>query len=232
MPLSVPLVLDPGHPGRFYTVHLHRAGWDADMFSVPLTAEHLAALEANASKGLTMVSECVAAELAEPDVEVTRRPDGSAEAVARVLCDSEACAAVAERYRRDADAEIEAEAARVWAAGQFPGHDVQLFRHPAELAQPVPSTILAGADMLAALLTSQRQRTGGQADTVVLFEDELAALAAGVRANTVLPGLTPDEAKAEISRLLRQSRTPYPAKADRTAPVAHRLTDLDGGAGA
>lgn len=231
MPLSVPLVLDPGFPDRFYTVHLHRMHWGPDTFSVPLTTDHLAALEANTRKGLTMVSECVAAELAEPDVEVTQHPYG-ADAVARVLCDSEACAAVAERYRRDEDAEVEAEAARVWAATQFPGHDVQLFRRPAELAQPVPSTILAGADMLAALLTAQQQRTGGQADTVVLFEDELAALAAGVRANTVLPGLTPNEAAAEISRLLRQGRTPYPAEPDRTTPVAHRLTDPDGGAGA
>ncbi|MFJ2589698.1 hypothetical protein [Streptomyces sp. NPDC087538] len=28
MPLSVPLLLVPGEPGRHYTVHLHRTRWD------------------------------------------------------------------------------------------------------------------------------------------------------------------------------------------------------------
>lgn len=168
MPLSVPLVLDPG---RFYTVHLHRVCWDA----ARLGGLPLAALEETAREGLRWVSECIPAELVDADVAVTEYPDGSAEAVARVLCDSEVCAAVAENFRRDPSDEAEAEAARVWAAGQLPGQEVQLFRRPAELAQPVPSTILAAADMLAALLTAQQQRTGGSTDTVVLFEDELAA---------------------------------------------------------
>ncbi|MGW9439621.1 hypothetical protein [Streptomyces sp. NPDC055607] len=128
MPLSVPLVLAPGEPGRHYTVHLHRARWDVDMFSAGITAGHLSALETNVRKALRLVSECVAAELAHADVESVKNADGSAEAVARVLCTEEVCAAVAERYLRDADEDVEAESARTWAATKLPDHTVELFK--------------------------------------------------------------------------------------------------------
>ncbi|PJE97128.1 hypothetical protein CUT44_14190 [Streptomyces carminius] len=160
MPLSVPLLLVPGEPDRHYTVHLHRVRSDAD--AGPLTAYHLTELEVKAQQGLRMVSECIAAELEAADVEVTEHPDGSAEAVARVLCTEDDCAAVAERYRRDTDEDVEAEAARKWAATQLQDQTVELLQLRAELEKTTPGK--TATDMLAVLLAVQQERTGGQGD--------------------------------------------------------------------
>lgn len=135
MPLSVPLLLVPGEPERYYTVHLHRVRSDAD--AGPLTGYHLTELEVKAQRGLRMVFECIAAGL-EAAVEVTENSDGSAEAVARVLCTEDECAAVAEHYRRDADEDVEAEAARAWAATQLLGQAVQLLKLRGELEKTMP----------------------------------------------------------------------------------------------
>lgn len=229
MPLSVPLVLDPGYtPDRFYTVHVDRVRWSVGNVSVPLTADHLAELAANARRGLRLVSECVAAELLDADVEVIQHPIG-AEAVARVLCDSETCADVAERYRRDASEDIEAEAARAWAAGQLPGQDVQLFRHPDESALSVPrGTTTSAAELLTALAAVQRQRRGGSPDAIVVMVDEMAEVAARVRDNSLLPGQSPDEVRAEIRRLLATGRMSEREPLRR----ADRVAGQDGGSGA
>lgn len=96
MPLSVPLLLVQGEPDRHYTVHLHRVRWSVGSVSRQLTTDHLTELEDNARRCLRMVSECNAAELEDADVEVSKNPDGSAEAVARVLCTEDECAAVGE----------------------------------------------------------------------------------------------------------------------------------------
>ncbi|WP_052433030.1 hypothetical protein [Streptacidiphilus carbonis] len=233
MPLSVPLVLDPGEPGRFYTVHVHRVRWSTDMISGPLTADHLAAmysgqltadhlaaLEANARKGLRLVSECVAAELADAGVEVIEH-HGGAEAVARVLCDSEVCAAVAERYRRDAEEDVEAEAARAWAATKLPGQSVELLCLRGELERTSPGKAVQGAkDMLAALLAAQQERTGGATDRVVLMVDEAADL---FRAAGLFEDQSPEGVRRELDRLIRQNRVPYPiepaADSTRWGPV-------------
>ncbi|WDN56364.1 hypothetical protein [Streptomyces clavuligerus] len=82
-----------------------------------MDADQLAALEASARSGLRLVPECVTAQQPGADVELVQHPDGSADAVARVVCDSEFCAAVAQRCTRDAGEDVEAEATRVWAAG-------------------------------------------------------------------------------------------------------------------
>ncbi|NGO40650.1 hypothetical protein [Streptomyces ureilyticus] len=230
MPLSVPLLLVPGEPDRHYTVHLHRVRWSVGAVSVPLTADHLAALGANAERGLRMVSECIAAELSDADVEVTETPDGSAEAVARVLCTEDECAAVAERYRRDADEDVEAEAARAWAATRLQGQTVELLKLRSELDKTAPGK--TATDMLAALLAVQQERTGGQADRVVLWLDEAADL---FGASGLFPDRTPEGARAEIERLVRTGRKPYPVEAEdedaesrgRTGFQVHRLTDLD-----
>ncbi|OYP10223.1 hypothetical protein CFC35_41230 [Streptomyces sp. FBKL.4005] len=233
MPLSVPLLLVPGEPDRHYTVHLHRVRWSVGAVSVPLTADHLKALKANAERGLRMVSECIAAELSEPDVEVTENPDGSAEAVARVLCTEDDCAAVAERYRRDADEDVEAEAARKWAATQLQDQTVELLRLRAELEKTTPGK--TATDMLAALLAVQQERTGGQGDRVVLWLDEAADL---FRECGLFPDQSPEAVRAEMERLIRTGRKPYPVEADGEASVgetgrgrtrlqSHRLTDFD-----
>ncbi|MFF2331981.1 hypothetical protein ACFVVE_39295, partial [Streptomyces sp. NPDC058103] len=110
MPLNVPLSV-PGEPNRRYTVHLHRTRWSwtgGGTVRQRITGHHSPAeLETGARNGLRMVSECIAAELTAADVELTENPDGSAEAVARVLCTEDVCAAVAEQYRRDADEDLE-----------------------------------------------------------------------------------------------------------------------------
>lgn len=208
MPLSVPLLLVPGEPDRHYTVHVHSAHWDADV----LTAKGPLALEDAARNGLRSVSECIAAELTDADVDLIACSDGSAKAVARVLCDSETCAAVAERYRRDADEDVEAEAARAWAAGQLQGQTVELLKLRGELDRPMPGK--TPADMLAAVLAVQRERTGGSSDRVVLMLDEAAHL---FREGGLLPGDTQESVRAEIERLIRTGRKPY-------------ATDLDGAA--
>ncbi|WP_331718749.1 hypothetical protein [Streptomyces sp. NBC_00212] len=232
MPLSVPLLLVPGEPDRHYTVHLHRVRWDADAVSGPLTADHLALLEADARQGLRLVAECVAAELADADVHVAQYPDGSAEAVARVLCTEDECAAVADRYRRDADEDIEAEAARTWAATQLQDQTVELLNLRGELEKTTPGK--TAADLLAAALAAQQERTGGSTDHVVLLLDEAAYLA---RESGLLPDGTPEGAREQIERMIRQGRKPHPVESDeafvgetgrgKTRFEPHRLTDLD-----
>ncbi|MEU6965125.1 hypothetical protein [Streptomyces chrestomyceticus] len=230
MPLSVPLLLVPGEPDRHYTVHTQRARWDDAKL-----AEHgnrgVAALMEAAREGLRFVSECVAAELADADVAVIQHPDG-AEAVARVLCDSDVCAAVAEQYHRDADEDAEAEAARAWAATQLQDQAVELLKLRSELEKTTPGKTVASAkDMLAAVLAVQQERTGGSAERVVLMLDEAAFLA---RESGLLPDGTPEGAREEIARLIRQGRKPYPVEAfedttgrGKTRFVPHRLTDFD-----
>ncbi|MFI8365297.1 hypothetical protein ACIGD1_34735 [Streptomyces sp. NPDC085612] len=214
MPLNVPLLLVPGEPDRHYTVHLHRVRWSVGSVSRPLTADHLSALGANAERGLRLVSECIAAELTNADVEVTENPDGSAEAVARVLCTEDQCAAVAERYRRDADEDIEAEAARVWAARQLADQSVELLGLRGELEPAMPGKTVQ--DLVDYVLASQRWRTGGATDRVVLGLDEFAHL---IREGGMFPGMTADEATAQIKRLIRQGREPFPVE------PTHRITD-------
>ncbi|WP_455355908.1 hypothetical protein [Streptomyces sp. SYSU K217416] len=234
MPLSVPLLLVPGEPDRHYTVHLHRVRWSVGSVSRTLTADHLAELGANAQRCLRMVSECIAAELSGADVEVTENPDGSAEAVARVLCTEDACAAVAEQYHRDADEDVEAEAAREWAAGKLVDQDVQLLRLREELQRPMHGkTTTSAADMLSALLADQQERTGGSPDTVVLWADEMTEVAARVRENTLFPDQTPDEVREEIERLIRTGRTPYPIERryGKTAPWDLGLMEPQSSAG-
>ncbi|MFC7885277.1 hypothetical protein ACFUVV_25875 [Streptomyces sp. NPDC057376] len=222
MPLSVPLLLVPGEPDRHYTVHLHRVRWSVGAVSAPLTAEHLKELEANAQRGLRMVSECIAAELEDADVEVTENLDGSAEVVARVLCAEDDCAAVAERYRRNADEDVEAEAARKWAATKLQDHTVQLLKLRDELERTTPSK--TATDMLAALLAVQQERTGGQADRVVLWLDEAADL---FRESGLFPDQTPEGVRTEIERLIRTGRKPYPTEDEGAERNLHRVTDLD-----
>ncbi|GAA2964941.1 hypothetical protein [Kitasatospora cinereorecta] len=233
MPLNVPLLLVPGEPDRHYTVHLHRVRWSVGSVSRTLTADHLAELGANAQRGLRMVSECIAAELTDADVEVTENPDGSAEAVARVLCTEDVCAAVAERYHRDAEEDAEAEAARKWAAAQLQDQTVELLKLRDELEKTIPGKTATG--MLAALLAVQQERTGGQGDRVVLWLDEAADL---FRESGLFPDQTPEAVRAEIERLIRTGRKPYPVEADGEAFVGetgrgktrfepHRLTDFD-----
>ncbi|MBD0844238.1 hypothetical protein [Streptomyces sp. TRM68416] len=218
MPLSVPLLLVPGEPDRHYTVHLHRVRWSVGAVSRRLTADHLKALEANARRCLRMVSECIAAELSEPDVEVTENPDGSAEAVARVLCTEDECAAVAERYRRDADEDAEAEAARTWAAARLQDQTVELLKLRAELERTTPGK--TAADMLTALLAVQQERTGGATDRVVLMLDEAAAL---FREAGLFPDRSPEGVRRELDRLIRQNRAPYPvASDDDAAPLVEK----------
>ncbi|CAM5373415.1 FtsK gamma domain-containing protein OS=Streptomyces fumanus OX=67302 GN=GCM10018772_70630 PE=4 SV=1 [Streptomyces fumanus] len=225
MSLSVPL-LAPGDPAHRYTVHLHRVRWSVGAVSVPLTADRLTALRENAQGLLRMVSACVAAELAEPDVEVTEHPDGSAEAVARVLCTEDDCAAVAERYRRDADEDVEAEAAQNWAATKLQDQTVELLRLRAELEKTTPGKTAASAtDMLAALLSVQQERTGGQGDRIVLTLDEAADL---FRMSGLFPDQTPQAARAEMERLIRTGRKPYPVESEgKTRFEPHRVTDFD-----
>ncbi|MDH6129410.1 ATP-binding protein [Kitasatospora sp. GP82] len=151
MPLSVPLVLRPGYPDRYFTVHVHRVRWSVPNVSPVLTPDHLAQLEDNARRGLRMVSECVAAELTDADIEVTEHPTGGADAVARVLCDSDVCAAVAEQYRRDADEDVEAEAARAWAATQLQGQTMELLRPLGKVEQDHAPAVAATRQVLAAL---------------------------------------------------------------------------------
>ncbi|MEV6147054.1 hypothetical protein [Streptomyces sp. NPDC051992] len=224
MPLSVPLLLVPGEPDRHYTVHTQRARWDDAKL-----AEHgtrgVSALMDAAREGLRFVSECVAAELADADVVVIEHPDG-AEAVARVLCTEDICAAVAEQYRRDADEDVEAEAARKWAATQLQDQSVELLRLSAELERFAPGkTVSSAKDMLAAVLAVQQERTGGSTDRVVLMLDEAAFLA---RESGLLSDGTPEGAREEIARLIRQGRKPYPTEADgKTRFEPHRLTDFD-----
>lgn len=221
MPLSVPLLLVPGEPDRHYTVHLHRVRSDADAGA--LTAYHLTELEVKAQRGLRMVSECIAAELEAADVEVTENPDGSAEAVARALCTEDICAAVAEQYRRGADEDVEAEAARKWAATQLQDQTVELLKLRGELEKTSPGKTVA--DMLAAVLAVQQERTGGSTERVVLMLDEAAFLA---RESGLLADGTPEGAREEIARLIRQGRKPYPTEADgKTRFEPHRLTDFD-----
>ncbi|UZI34029.1 hypothetical protein [Streptomyces sp. VB1] len=212
MPLSVPLLLTPGYPDRFYTVHLHRVRWIVGAVSRTLTADRLAELGANAQRGLRMVSACIAAELTDADVEVTENPDGSAEAVARVLCTENVCAAVAEQYRRDADEDVEAETARAWAATQLQDHTVELLKVRDEVEKTVPDrTVTAAQMMLIGVLAAQQERTGGSTDRVVLMLDEAAFLA---RESGLLTDGTPEGAREQIARLIRQGRKPDPVDVD------------------
>ncbi|MEW1926402.1 hypothetical protein [Streptomyces sp. NPDC088360] len=218
MPLSVPLLLVPGEPDRHYTVHVHRVRWNVPNVSVPLTADHLAQLEANARRCLRFVSECIAAELADADVEVIEHPDGSAEAVARVLCAEDACAAIAEQYRRDADEDVEAEAARAWATTQLQDQTVELLKLRGEVEKTMPGkTVTSATDMLAAVLAAQHERTGGATDRIVLMLDEAAHL---LRDNDLVPDRSPEGMSRVLDRLARQNRASYPTarRWGKTAP--------------
>ena len=207
MPLNVPLLLHPGHTDRNYTVHTQRVRWDEAQL-----AEHgigrVSALMEAAREGLRFVSECVAADLADADVEVIYHPDG-AEAVARVLCVSEVCFAVAERYRRDADEDVDAETAREWAAGKLKGHTVQLLRLYDEVERLPGKTPAYDKGMLAAVLAVQQERTGGSSDRVVLMLDEAAVL---LRENGLFPDRSLEEVRREIERLIRQGHKPSPTE--------------------
>lgn len=207
MPLSVPLVLVPGHPDRCYTVHTHRTVWDnAKLFQHDQWDTEL---RRAAREGLRFVSECIAAELADADVEVTTYP-GGATAVARVLCDSEVCAAVAGQYRRDADEDAEAEAARTWAATQLQGQSVELLRLRGELEKTTPGkTTDTATDTLAAVLAAQQERTGGSTDHIMIMMEEAASL---FQNNGLFPDRTPEGVREEIDRLIRLNRAPqYPS---------------------
>ncbi|MFD8415487.1 hypothetical protein ACFV2Q_27620 [Streptomyces sp. NPDC059650] len=206
MPLNVPLAV-LGEPNRRYTVHLHRVRWSwagGSSARERITAYHSPAkLETGARNGLRMVSECIAAELADADVEVSENPDGSAEAVARVLCTEDTCAAVAEQYRRDADEDIEAEAARAWAAARLQDQTVELLKLRDQVEKATPGK--TPADMLAALLAVQQERTGGSTDRIVLMVDEAAHL---FRDNELFTDRSPAGLRREIERLVRQNRKP------------------------
>lgn len=210
MPLSVPLLLVPGEPGRHYTVHLHRTRWSwtgGGPVRQRVTAYHSPAeLEASAQQGLRMVSECIAAELTDADVEVAENPDGSAEAVARVLCTEDECAAVAEQYRRDAEEDIEAEAARAWAATKLPNQTVELLKLRGKSEKTTSGKTADSAKVLAAVLAAQQERTGGSTDRIVLLVDEAAHL---LRDNGLFTDQSPEGVRQEINRLLRQGRVPH-----------------------
>ena len=236
MPLSVPLLLVPGEPDRHYTVHVHRVGWSVPNVSKQLTEDHLAELEDNARRCLRMVSECIAAELEEAEVEVIKHPVG-AEAVARVLCTEDECAAVAEQYRRDADEDVEAEAARAWAATKLQDQTVELLRLREESEKATPGK--TASDMLAAVLAVQQERTGGSTDRVMLMLDEAAFL---FRENDLFADRSPEGVRRELDRLIRQNRAPYPIESggeEKTsgempmevfARQKTRIVDLDGSA--
>lgn len=224
MPLNVPLSV-PGEPNRRYTVHLHRTRWNwtgGGTGRTRITTYHSPAeLETGARNGLRMVSECIAAELTDADVELTENPDGSAEAVARVLCTEDMCAAVAEQYRRDADEEIEAEAARAWAATRLVDLTVELLKLRDQVEKPTPGK--TPANMLAALLAVQQERTGGATDHIVLMLDEAAHL---LRDNDLFTGQSPQGVRQEIDRLIRTGRRPYELATDRQ-PELQRWADVD-----
>ncbi|MEU9535854.1 hypothetical protein AB0D00_26545 [Streptomyces sp. NPDC048213] len=242
MPLSVPLLLVPGEPDRHYTVHTQRVRWDGAQL-----AEHgnrgVSALTEAAREGLRYV-ECVAAELADADVEVIQHPDG-AEAVARVLCTEDECAAVAEQYHRDAYEDVEAEAARAWAATWLQNQTVELLRLREEFEKPTHAKTPASAkDMLAAVLAVQQERTGGSTDRIVLMLDEAAFL---LRDNGLFTDRSREEVRREMDRLIRQNRASYSILSDgieaggeeKTSGEMHpevftrqktRIVDLDGSA--
>ncbi|MEV4868587.1 hypothetical protein [Streptomyces syringium] len=200
MALSIPLLLVPGEPDRPYTVHTHRVRWEDARL-----AEHgtrgVAALMDAARAGLRMVSDCIAAELADADIAVIQHPDG-AEAVARVLCDAESCAAVAARYHRDADEDIEAETARAWAAEKL-GHSHVHVLSLREEERTMPGKTPAN------LLAAQPERTGGLSDRVVPMLDEAAHL---FRESGLFHDRTPEGVREEIDRLIRTGRKPYPVE--------------------
>jgi hypothetical protein len=102
MPLSVPL--GPEGSTR-YTVHVERICWDAAELARRGSGS-LAALKAAARESLRSNFNCFAATLLDAHTYVIKHADGAAEAVARVLCDSDICAA--ERYESPSDEEVEA----------------------------------------------------------------------------------------------------------------------------
>ncbi len=104
MPLSVPL--GPEDSNR-YTVHVERVRWDAAELAQHGSAS-VEALTSTAREELRSSFHCFAATLLEADVSVTEHADGAAEAVARVLCDSDICAAAAQPYESKLDEEAEA----------------------------------------------------------------------------------------------------------------------------
>ncbi|MFF6903339.1 hypothetical protein [Streptomyces hydrogenans] len=215
MPLNVPLSV-PGEPNRRYTVHLHRTRYSPDQ------------LEDGARSGLRMVSECFAAKLEQVDVELTENPDGSAEAVARVLCTEDVCAGVAEQYRRDADEDIEAEAARAWAASRLVGLTVELLKLRGQVEKTTPGK--TPANMLAALLAVQQERTGDATDHIVMTLDEAAHL---LRDNDLFTDRSPQGVRREIEQIVRQNRKQnrQPVGDATTGPAwepAAALLDADG----
>ncbi|MCX4231802.1 hypothetical protein [Streptomyces ortus] len=111
---------------------------------------------------------------------------------------------------------------------------MELLKLRSELEKTTPGK--SAADMLAAVLAVQQERTGGQADRVVLRLDEAADL---FRESGLFPGRTPEGVRTEIERLIRTGRKPYPTETAGEAFAgetsrgtvrlqAHRLSDLDG----
>ncbi|MBD0844242.1 hypothetical protein [Streptomyces sp. TRM68416] len=130
--LNVPLILVPGQPSSFYTVHIHRVRWD-DAKLKELGSRSMVALQDAAREDLPRVSGCISAELMDVDLAVIHHPDG-ATAVARVLCESESCTLAATRHQRDAGEESAAESARDWAAEKLGARHLQILRSCDELS--------------------------------------------------------------------------------------------------
>ncbi|MFZ3476032.1 hypothetical protein ACODT4_44380 [Streptomyces sp. 2.9] len=226
MQLSVPLLLIPGDPDRYYTVHVHRVRWSIPHTRVPINAADRTKLEENARRCLRIarrsVSECVAAELADADadVEVTEDSLGT-EAVARVLCDSEVCAAAAEGYRRDASEDAEAEAARTWAAARIQGQAVELLKLRGELERTMPGKT---SNMLAVAVGNQMRAEGDAPARMGVLLDELAHLLGD---SNLFADRSPEGVRKEIDRIIRQGRKPYPVESRGTEIAVHHVTAVD-----
>ncbi|MGW3200052.1 hypothetical protein ACWDBD_36905 [Streptomyces sp. NPDC001118] len=81
--------------------------------------------------------------------------------------------------------------------------------------------------IFAALMAAQEHRAGGAAPRgITLMVDEMAEIAARVRAGTLFPDRTPDEVREEIERLIRAGRKPSPVERERTERAGHRVTDV------
>ncbi|WP_330335744.1 hypothetical protein OHS33_39560 (plasmid) [Streptomyces sp. NBC_00536] len=200
MPLSIPLLLVPGHPDHHYTVHIHRVRLDSAAPG-PLTVDQLAELESSARRGLRSVSECAAAELVE--VEVIEDLVG-ADAVARMLCNSDICAAAAEGYLLAVGEDAEAEAARTWAAGKLQAQTVEVLKRHREVEKAALGKTSYLFNVVAAMPENE---------TVVML-DEAAHL---IRENNLFPDRSPEGVRKEIDRLIRQGREPYPVQSRVTA---------------
>lgn len=117
---------------------------------------------------------------------------------------------------------VEAEAARAWAATKLQDQTVELLKLRGQFERTTPGK--SATDMLAALLAVQQERTGGATDCVVLWLDEAADL---FRESGLFPARTREDVRAEIERLIRTGRKPYPTEAEGAERNVHRVTDLD-----